>query len=645
MDYKYILFSFFIYFFYILKNHKNFIIDKNLFVNSFKFRFLEEKEISNNNINNNDNNNNTHIINETKTKEETNIPIEELLISKIYPENYVGNWNDIQKNITYGKAKLRIEKPKNNSIIINNKNSLKIKFKILEGNFMDKWAIITSESKKNYNLLLLESNAIKGSFQSHITYGSELNIIENKICESFINIEFIDLNEKYYNNIKGNFTSENCNLQFSFNFQIEDLNENYWIITNYSIIAIIINILSIINTIWTVYCINESDVFGKSLSLITVSENILWNSFGCLCNFVFTMYHNYYYINFGIISFLFFINFSIIDIRLLYTIWNIKFRHLFTNPLELRKKLIQFYFYFYLIMFFCFFFAMKFYFDKYYNLFGIFMTWVPQIIYNIKNKNKISPPILYLIIININRLFPLFYFRGYKNNFFDYSTNYKYVFYGSLILIVSTLILYSQTLFGSRWFLNYNNKGNFDFFKTEEEIKEIRSDAQNLECLICLNPILKEIELKEENIYVFDNNNKIEIENDDINNNNYNSNKINQNEISLNINENDLINNVYKKEKKIINVNNFDEINNNNNNNNINIENSKKKICKCKINYSNIYNILFNFHEKSANIFNKPIMITPCNHIFHSDCLEEWFRMKKECPSCRNEITEDMFNM
>jgi hypothetical protein len=273
------------------------------------------------------------------------------------------------------------------------------------------------------------------------------------------------------------------------------------------------------------------------------------------------------------------------------------------------------------------------------------MTWVPQIIYNIRNKNKISPPILYLIIININRLFPLFYFRGYKNNFFDYSTNYKYVFYGSLILIVSTLILYSQTLFGSRWFLNYNNKGNFDFFKTEEEIKEIRSDAQNLECLICLNPILKEIELKEENIYVFDNNNKIEIENDDINNNNYNSNKINQNEISLNINENDLINNVYKKEKKIINVNNFNEINNNNNNNNINIENSKKKICKCKINYSNIYNILFNFHEKSANIFNKPIMITPCNHIFHADCLEEWFKMKKECPSCRNEITEDMFNI
>jgi hypothetical protein len=148
MNYKYILFSFFIYFFYILKNHKNFIIDKNLFVNSFKFRFLEEKEISNNNINNNDNINNTHIINETKTKEETNIPIEELLISKIYPENYVGNWNDIQKNITYGKAKLRIEKPKNNNIIINNKNSLKIKFKILEGNFMDKWAIITSESKK-----------------------------------------------------------------------------------------------------------------------------------------------------------------------------------------------------------------------------------------------------------------------------------------------------------------------------------------------------------------------------------------------------------------------------------------------------------------------------------------------------------------
>ena len=629
MDYKYILFSFFIYFcfFYILKKHKNFIIDKNLFVNSFKFRFLEEE--NSNNINNNDNINNTHIINESKTTEKTNTKIEENILSKIYPENYVGNWNNIKKNISYGKAKLRIEKPKNNIINI---NSIKIKFKILEGNFMDKWAIITSEPKKN---LLLFANTIKGNFQSHITFGSELNIIENKICETFINLELINPNEKYYKNIKGNFTSENCNLQFSFNFQIEDLNENFWIITNYTIIAIIINILSIFNTIWTIYCINDSDVFGKSISLITVSENILWNSFGCLCNFVFTMYQNYYYINFGIISFLFFINFSIIDIRLLYTLWNIKFRHLITNPLELRKKLIQFYFYFYLIMFFCFFFAMKFYFNKYYNLFGIFMTWVPQIIYNVKNKNKISPPICYLIIININRLFPLIYFRGFKNNFFDYSTNYKYVFYGSLILIVSTLILYSQTLFGSRWFLNYNKKSNFDFFKTEDEIKEIRNDAQNLECLICLNPILKENESKEENIYVFDNNNKIEIENDDLN--------PNKNEISLNINEKDLINiNVYEKEKKIINMNNFDTINNENNNNNIE---TKKKLCKCKINYSNIYNICFNFHEKSANIFNKPIMITPCNHIFHSDCLEEWFRMKKECPSCRNEITEEMFNM
>ena len=69
----------------------------------------------------------------------------------------------------------------------------------------------------------------------------------------------------------------------------------------------------------------------------------------------------------------------------------------------------------------------------------------------------------------------------------------------------------------------------------------------------------------------------------------------------------------------------------------------------CKCNYKNVkWNELFemfvDFHEKSMNIYNKPYMITPCHHAFHSECLESWFKMKKECPSCRNEIPLQMFN-
>ena len=28
-------------------------------------------------------------------------------------------------------------------------------------------------------------------------------------------------------------------------------------------------------------------------------------------------------------------------------------------------------------------------------------------------------------------------------------------------------------------------------------------------------------------------------------------------------------------------------------------------------------------------------MITPCNHLFHSSCLESWLEIKQECPTCR----------
>lgn len=45
---------------------------------------------------------------------------------------------------------------------------------------------------------------------------------------------------------------------------------------------------------------------------------------------------------------------------------------------------------------------------------------------------------------------------------------------------------------------------------------------------------------------------------------------------------------------------------------------------------------LFNYDEiKTAN---GEFIITPCNHIFHSVCLEVWLEVKNECPNCRRNI-------
>lgn len=46
------------------------------------------------------------------------------------------------------------------------------------------------------------------------------------------------------------------------------------------------------------------------------------------------------------------------------------------------------------------------------------------------------------------------------------------------------------------------------------------------------------------------------------------------------------------------------------------------------------------FHEYNINLDKKPYMGTPCRHFFHTPCLENWFKQKKECPSCRQDIEE-----
>ena len=34
----------------------------------------------------------------------------------------------------------------------------------------------------------------------------------------------------------------------------------------------------------------------------------------------------------------------------------------------------------------------------------------------------------------------------------------------------------------------------------------------------------------------------------------------------------------------------------------------------------------------------KKYMITPCDHVFHTVCLEKWLHLKNECPYCKQKI-------
>jgi hypothetical protein len=344
----------------------------------------------------------------------------------------------------------------------------------------------------------------------------------------------------------------------------------------------------ILNTNMIKYKLNNSENFANGISLFTIYENIIWNSYGCLCHFFLTLNYPTYLYYFIFPTIVYFLNFSFTDLKFLYTIWRLKYQKDLVDINLIKRKLIQLYFTFYLGMFFSLFFVTKFFFYKPYIIIGILLTWTPQIIFNIYYDNRISLPWSYIILTSIYRLFIPCYFRFNKNNFFLISPDYFFSFFIISLMIFQIFILYCQSIKGSRFFLPKKfRKSYFDFYKNKKEILFLNPNANNIECVICLNNIFNDID----NIY----NSKFAI-------NDY---------ITLDENEHIQI----LRKNYIYHL--YEEKNNS---------------------WKNKHFSFFNFNERNLYIKNKKYIMTPCKHLFHSKCLEMWLQRKKECPNCRKEI-------
>lgn len=223
-------------------------------------------------------------------------------------------------------------------------------------------------------------------------------------------------------------------------------------------------------------------------------------------------------------------------------------------------------------MFFSLFYVMKFFFEKPYIFLAIIFTWIPQIIYNAMYKNKISMPLINILLVCLNKVFLPFYFRGCPENFFQLKHDFSFITFCLFCLILETLFLYSQSALGPRWFLPSRfQTSSYDFYKTKSEVLLLRPDAELHDCVICLFSLLSN-----ENYKHFS---------DDF------------------------------------------------------VAAGDQKKCLlfqgCRENFRN-------FHEANYSMNKKPYMMTPCRHFFHTPCLESWFKQKKECPSCRQEIENVM---
>jgi hypothetical protein len=70
----------------------------------------------------------------------------------------------------------------------------------------------------------------------------------------------------------------------------------------------------------------------------------------------------------------------------------------------------------------------------------------------------------------------------------------------------------------------------------------------------------------------------------------------------------------------------------------------RPRYSKLKLFFKKLNSYIFDFHEYDIRN-RKPYILTPCNHAFHSSCLESWLKQKRECPTDRTpiEIADDNY--
>ena len=440
------------------------------------------------------------------------------------------------------------------------------------------------------------------------------------------------------------------------------------------------SILYTIGVITLILGIKKTEMAISAINIECILMISIWN-FYCFCSNISLAFKGYieFFANFLIIGLLSLSKFLLFDTCIFYIYWSIKERNI-SNTCQLFKLKARFYIILILLLFCVFYFVNSFLINYVYISFICMILWIPQIIHNIVSNNRYGLPFIYILACSIDRIIYPYYFRAYKDNFFMLKVNNNIFKIIIFFVCFTIIILLLQTFRGPRFMLSEKyQEFPYGFYKNKEELednyKHLKNEnINNEECIICLSPIF-DIEKNNNNIMIpmeeisdkgnindnntlneqYEKGENVNIKNcDDINENetdqftNIDKSKVDSNltseeELDYTSDDNNLL---IKKENEIkMRIN---EINKNNS-----INNSKKDVKYFKdifdlknIIINAVFNIVFAlkiilkknllfFYKSSANIHNKLYMLTPCNHIFHSECLEKWLEQKKECPNCR----------
>ena len=591
-----------------------------------------------------------------------------------------------------------------------------------EENYIDNWIIHSSVAildniSINKNIVN-NTFEITGNFETTLFKGKYFNILDQdnpeigktKICFSFplnnqvssdnntIEIKNLYDNEDLKINLN-NFSiimESSCGFKFKIRASVYEKEKEGKIIKNkiniYCLISAFSSILYIISVSIVIFNMKRYEAIISSMSIDCLSINPIWNTYVGLANINISTKFQEYFNNFSSIVILSGFKFLFVDFRLLTLYWNIRRTQIDAN--RYLKERIRFYLIYYLFIFSSFFLINSFFLNYFFIMILCILLWVPQIIFNIRNRNKYCYPFIYILSTTVDKLFYPAYFRGIKNNFIMTKNNTALIIIMVLFVLFTIIIMYVQILKEPKFMIPGSlNHQVYNFFRSKEELLSTNNNIGNEECVICLLPIFSSeneimIEMEDKSKENVDENEKGSVEekidiveskeeiisyNETYNTSDSHSvnseleriedNEINEQNISIlstekilneeNSNQNNI--KIHFRNKTKMRLVEEEEIEENKEGNNLSYNPGfstsnnyykdfiSKKLKSFFEDVLYVFNILFcknffNFYKKPLISGGKPYMLTPCNHVFHSECLEKWLEYKKECPNCRKSM-------
>ena len=229
----------------------------------------------------------------------------DLFYKRVNLLTYKGVWqanesSDYLDGKREGEIALKIEKLFNPAL---SSEKMYVTFRLLDGGVIDKWIIVKSLNFPFTNVTLTNTSLTQ-SFLSIVEFGEIFdanNIVISKRlfihlildCKSEFHFDWKDntaQDPETINNFLGSFKS-NCEgmNDVTFTLSLEEEDEDYYKVLIYSITVCTFALAQIFNTLWLTKQINSSNTLANSISLVTIVQNTVWNSYGCLCHFFLTV--------------------------------------------------------------------------------------------------------------------------------------------------------------------------------------------------------------------------------------------------------------------------------------------------------------------------------------------------------------------